>query len=123
MSLNHDQTLMEIINSIDGITLKEKKGAKFRFLLHLTREMCETPISELDLGVRAYNSLCRAGYHRIEELADAIASGSDLNRIRGCGKSSIREIMEHLFLFQYNSLPPEKREAYLVEVVAVNLLQ
>lgn len=54
---------------------------------------------------------------------DAISSGTDLNQIRNCGKTSVREIMEHLFLYQYNSLPAEKQDAYLVEVVEMNRKQ
>lgn len=54
---------------------------------------------------------------------DAISSGTDLNQIRNCGKTSVREIMEHLFLYQYNSLPAEKQDTYLVEVVEMNRKQ
>ncbi len=122
MSQNQSQTVMEIMRHIDGITLREKKGARFRYPLHLTKRMSETLISELDLGVRAYNSVKRAGYNTIGELANSLADGSDLGKIRGCGKTSIREIMEHLFCYQYNSLPVDKKETYLKEVIILNLM-
>ncbi|MCR4598430.1 MAG: hypothetical protein K5678_05290 [Acetatifactor sp.] len=59
--------------------------------------MSDTSLEALDLGVRAYNSLKRAGYNTIGDVVDAISSGSDLKSIRNCGKTCVREIMEHLF--------------------------
>lgn len=86
----------------------------------MTKAMGDAPIEELDLSVRAYHSLKRAGFNTIGEVVDAISSGTDLNQIRNCGKTSVREIMEHLFLYQYNSLPAERQDAYLMEVVEMN---
>ncbi len=63
----------------------------------MTRSMSDTSLEALDLGVRAYNSLKRAGYNTIGDVVDAISSGSDLKSIRNCGKTCVREIMEHLF--------------------------
>ena len=120
MSKNQNSTMMELMNGIDGIHLREKHGGKFRFRIHLSTAMSDMPIDALDLGARSYNSLKRAGYNNIGEVAEAIASGKELKSIRNCGAKSVREIMEHLFLFQYYSLKPEKREAYLREVVELN---
>ena len=117
------QTLMEIMNQIEGVELKEKHGGRFAFRMHMTAAMESTPLEALELSVRAYNSLKRAGYHTVGELVEAVSSGKNLGSIRNCGKRSIREIMEHLFLFQYYLLRPEKREAYLREVIQMNLQQ
>ena len=54
-------------------------------------------------------------------MAQAVASGRELKGIRNCGAKSVREIMEHLFLYQYNSLSPSRQDAYLMEVVMMNL--
>ncbi len=82
--------------------------------------MSETPIEALDLGVRAYNSLKRAGYGTIGDLAEAIASGTEISKIRNCGSKSCREIMEKLFLYQYSCIPQEKKSKYILEVVEMN---
>lgn len=82
--------------------------------------MSESPIEALDLGVRAYNSLKRAGYGTIGDLAEAIASGTEISKIRNCGSKSCREIMEKLFLYQYSCIPQEKRSKYILEVVEMN---
>ena len=120
MSKDQSSTMMELINGIDGVTLREKHGGSFKFRMHLTPAMSDSSIEALDLGVRSYHSLKRAGYNSVGEVAEAIAGGKELKNIRNCGTKSVREIMEHLFLFQYYSLKPEKREAYLKEVVALN---
>ncbi len=116
----HCQTVKGIMSQLNGVELKEKKGGKFKFHIYKTRTMNETSLEALDLGVRAYNSLKRAGYNTIGDLIAAISAGEDLNHIRNCGKTSIREIKERLFLYHYNSLSPESREDYLKEVVKLN---
>ena len=112
---------MGIINQIEGVDLHEKKGASFKFRIHMTKTMRETPIDALELSVRSYHSLKRAGYESIGEVVEAISEGQALKGIRNCGEKSAREIMEHLFLFQYNSLPADRQEDYLKEVVRINI--
>jgi DNA-directed RNA polymerase alpha subunit len=120
MSTDQSQTLSQIIEQITGDRVHEKRGGKFFFKIYLNSKMSETPIEALDLGVRAYNSLKRAGYGTIGDLAEAIASGTEISKIRNCGSKSCREIMEKLFLYQYSALPQEKRAKYILEVVQMN---
>lgn len=115
------QNLKGIISSIEGAELKEKHGKKFHFCLHMTEKMRNTPLETLELGQRSYNCLKRAGYSTVGEVTDAIIGGRELKGIRNCGAKSVREIMEQLFLFQYQSLRPEKRNDYLLEVVRMNV--
>ena len=121
MKTEQRQTLEGIMNSMGGVELKEKRGGKFLFSLYLTKQMENTPLEALELGQRSYNCLKRAGYGTIGELANAIFGGLELRQIRNCGARSVREIMEQLFLYQYASLSPDKRDAYLLEVVKMNM--
>lgn len=121
MSKDQRQSLIEIMNRIDGVNLHEKKGGKFRFYMNLTNNMKNEPIEALDLSVRSFNSLKRADFHTIGDVAQAVASGRELKGIRNCGAKSVREIMEHLFLYQYNSLTQDRQETYLMEVIIMNL--
>ncbi len=120
--MNQDQsrTLTQIVEALAGTRLHEKKGGKFYFNFYLNSRAGETPIEALDLGVRAYNSLKRAGYATIGDLAEAIAEGTEISKIRNCGAKSCREIMEKLFLYQYSALPTERREEYIQEVMLLN---
>ena len=120
MSQNQSQTVIGVMNQMDGVNLHEKKGGRFKFRKHMTQSMSTASIEDLDLKPRAYNSLKRAGYNTIGDIVDSISSGNGLSGIRNCGKTSIREIMEHLFLYQYNSLPADKQDDYLIEVVMMN---
>ena len=86
--------------------------------------MAAASIESLELSVRSYNSLKRAGYSTIGELAEAVAGEENvLARIRNCGKKSAEEIMARLFKYQYDQLKPERKDAYLLEVVLLNLGQ
>ena len=111
---------MGIMNQLDGVQLREKHGSSFKFRMHMTESMSDTSIEALDLSVRSYNSLKRAGFNNIGDVVEAISGGTELKSIRNCGAKSVREIMEHLFLFQYNSLPADKQDGYLMEVVRMN---
>ena len=91
--------MKEIFNSIEGVDLHEKKSGRFYYTMHLTPKMEEADIEALDLGVRAYNGLKRAGYNTVGQLVAGITSGEDIRRIRNCGVKSYSEIMERLFLY------------------------
>ena len=121
--MNNDQcqTVTALLSRIDGVQVREKRGSSLTFLMYMTRTMKETSIEALDLGARAYHSLKRAGYDTIGELAADISAGMELGKLRNCGKNSVREIMERLFLYQYYSLQPENRKDYLAEVIMINL--
>jgi DNA-directed RNA polymerase subunit alpha len=57
----------------------------------------ETPIEELELSVRAYNCLKRAGITRVGEILEKMAIGEDeILAIRNFGKKSLAELKERL---------------------------
>ena len=120
MSKDQGQTMMEIMNQLDGVQLREKHGSSCKFRMHMTQSMSQASLVDLELKPRAYNSLKRAGYNTIGDVVDSISTGYDIGSIRNCGKTSKREIMEHLFLYQYNSLPADKQDDYLIEVIRMN---
>ena len=110
----------DVFRTLGEVRIIERHGGKFCFRMHMTPAMAAVPIEELDLKVRAYNSLKRPGYNTVGDVANAIASGTELSKIRNCGKTSVQEIMLTLFLFQYNSLPSCKQYDYLFETLLMN---
>lgn len=54
----------------------------------------ETPIEELDLSVRAYNCLKRAGHHTLQDLT--ALSESEMMKIRNLGKKSLKEVIDKI---------------------------
>ena len=121
MKTEQRQSLKQVMNSIEGVELKEKRGGKFHFPLYMTKKMSETPLETLILSERSKNALKRAGYNTIGELAKNLSEGKELKNVRNCGAKSTREIMEKLFLYQYYQLRPECRANYLLEVVVMNV--
>ena len=119
MSEEQGRTLKEIMKTV-GAEVNEKHGGKCYFNMHMTEQMYDSNIEALDLSVRSYNCLKRGGYDKIGILSEYISGGNELKRIRNCGAKSVREIMEHLFVYQYYSLRPERREEYLRETVELN---
>jgi DNA-directed RNA polymerase subunit alpha len=57
----------------------------------------ETPIEELELSVRAYNCLKRAGITKVGEVLERVKKGpNELLAIRNFGQKSLDELMEKL---------------------------
>ena len=112
---------MEIMNDLEGVELKRKARGKFRFPMYMTQSMRNKSIDDLELSVRSYNCLKRAGYNTVGELSEAISSGRPLRKIRNLGATSAMEIMSCLFLLQYNLLPAESRYGYLRDVIRANI--
>ena len=110
-----------IVNSYEGLDLHDKKnGMGFKFPVYIKDSYKEVDIEALDLSVRSYHCLKRAGYNTVYDLMNGITGRLDLKKIRNCGDNSSREIMEGLFLFQYISLKPEQRERYIEKIVKMN---
>ena len=112
--------IKEIFNSIEGVDLHEKKRGRFYYTLHLTPKMEEADIEALDLGVRAYNGLKRAGYNTVGQLVAGITSGEDIRRIRNCGVKSYSESMERLFLYNLVNIQEGKREQFILDTIEKN---
>jgi DNA-directed RNA polymerase subunit alpha len=63
----------------------------------IPNKVYETPIEELELTVRAYNCLKRAGITQVGEILDKIKKGQDeILAIRNFGQKSLDELMERL---------------------------
>ena len=57
----------------------------------------DTPIEELELSVRAYNCLKRAGITKVGEVLERLQKGKDeILAIRNFGQKSLDELMERL---------------------------
>lgn len=54
----------------------------------------ETPVEELDLSVRAYNCLKRAGLHSLSDLTSM--SENEMMKIRNLGKKSLKEVIDKI---------------------------
>ncbi|MBO4902105.1 MAG: hypothetical protein J5518_04875 [Lachnospiraceae bacterium] len=112
--------IKEIINKLEGMDLHDRKDGNFKFPVYLRERYKTVDIDALELSVRSQNCLRRAGFLTVYDLMSGIRSMEDLKKIRNCGTNSSREIMENLFLFQYQDTKPEQRGSYLRDVIILN---
>ena len=113
--------IKEIFSQIDEMDIHERHGGKFHFPIYMTESLEKTDIEALELSVRSYNCLKRAGIMTIGDLCEKVHGSEDLKRIRNCGKTSMAEIMDHLFAYQYSIIRPERKEKFLQQVLEMNL--
>ncbi len=98
-----------------------KYGQKLHFPVCLSEYFLQTEIEELDLSVRSYNCLRRAGLRTVGDIIDRIDRRSDLLQIRNLGARSADEIMKALMKFQCSLLPAEERQNYIRRVEEMSM--
>ena len=113
----HREKIKDLMKGIEGVGVREKTTGKLNFRMHLTSTMREASLDVLESN----NCLRRAGIHTVGTLVERIGEGLVLTSIRNLGKTSERDIMQCLFLYQYNSLPDTQKQKYLYEVLSINL--
>lgn len=69
-------------------------------------KVLEMTIEELDLSVRSYNCLKRAGINTVEELANK--SEEDMMKVRNLGKKSLEEVIQKLEELDFKLRPNEE---------------
>ena len=77
--------------SLTAIALEEEEISR------LTSEMIETPIENLDLSVRVFNSLKRTGITTVGEVLELLEKGDEaVMSIRNFGEKSLRELRQKM---------------------------
>ncbi|MBP5662419.1 MAG: DNA-directed RNA polymerase subunit alpha [Clostridia bacterium] len=80
---------VNLADNVGGITLTEDKNGE-----EPQSKVLDMTIDELDLSVRSYNCLKRAGINSVQELARY--DEADLMRVRNLGKKSMDEVRQKL---------------------------
>lgn len=133
IELNENVT-REMNKYLEGITIEEiflilmhhKKS--FHYQVMLTNEQQKQEIEVLDLSVRAYNCLRRAGYYNLESLINGIytkegeTSKKQLRKLRNLGANSADEILIKLFNYQFMILPEARKKAYMDTILKINFV-
>lgn len=115
------ENIREIIENSAECRVTERRRGLFKFPMYLTEKMEEQSIEVLDLTQRSNNCLRRTGINTIGELCDRIRTSSDLKHIRNCGDRSVAEIMDKLFLYQYEHLSESRKVKFIKEVISLNI--
>ena len=88
--------------------------------MYVNQQMLESNLTELELSVRSYNCLKRAGYSTIGELVEKINGMEDLKVIRNLGKKSAKEIMLVLMGYQFMNLSVDRKKKYVDRIKTLN---
>lgn len=92
--------------SLTAITLEEEEASR------LTSEMIETPIENLDLSVRVFNSLKRTGITTVGEVLELLEKGDEaVMSIRNFGEKSLHELRQKMQEKGYLEDEEESEEA------------
>jgi len=84
----HLRLFIGLTESADAVVIMEEKEEEQR------DKILEMPIEELDLSVRSYNCLKRAGINTVDELVQR--NEEDMMKVRNLGKKSLEEVMNKL---------------------------
>jgi len=123
LSNHYEKIVREVNDNLGGITLEDVKiigRGHIKYMVYPDAEYMMEDLNCLELSVRATNGLRRAGYRSVSDVLKVVSCNDDLATVRQLGKKSIEEIMLGIFLYQYVSLAPEKREEYLKEMLKLN---
>ena len=84
--IEHFEVVTELNNIADvtGLLADKEENPVIKTL--------ETPVEELDLSVRAYNCLKRAGIHTLQDIT--AMTEDEMMKIRNLGKKSLKEVLE-----------------------------
>lgn len=86
--MEHLRLFTDLTESVDAVEIMvEKEEESINRLLEMT-------VEELDLSVRSYNCLKRAGINTVEELIRR--TEEDMMKVRNLGKKSLAEVKEKL---------------------------
>lgn len=80
----HLNLFIDMTDSVNGVEIMVEKEEDIK------EKVLEMTIEELDLSVRSYNCLKRAGINTVEELTNR--SEDDMMKVRNLGKKSLEEV-------------------------------
>ena len=125
----NETTLMEMNDYLEGITMQEilyLRRKLFKFRVMFSTQQMEEDVSVLDISVRGYNCLKRAGFNTLGDLVngayeqDGDTSKRRLLRLRNLGRNTAEEILLKLFYYQFHVLPEERRSGYMRTILEMN---
>ena len=121
--MNENAIVEELYEAIDNHGLMNTicavfgKGAQIE--LGFTQKLCDTEIKELDITVRAYNGLMRAGCQTIGQLIEKINEGS-LLKVRQLGVKSVAELRAFIVEYGYSQLSDRRKKEFIHNLVRLN---
>jgi len=120
------ETVKEILQEMSRYSTRpmeeviRERGDHFRYPVYMSATFMNTALEDMELSVRAYHCLQRAGYKTIGDMLSKIEGKEDLLKIRNMGKLSANEVMIGLCCFQFSMLNEERKEKFVKRVLELN---
>ena len=120
------ETVKEILQEMSRYSTRpmeeviRERGDHFRYPVYMSAAFMNTALEDMELSVRAYHCLQRAGYKTIGDMLSKIEGKEDLLKIRNMGKLSANEVMIGLCCFQFSMLNEERKEKFVKRVLELN---
>jgi len=106
------RTLVQHFQLISGVSEDIKLEEMPQSASAISQEVYETPIEQLDLSVRVFNSLKRTGITNVGEVLEMLGRGEEaMLTIRNFGQKSLSELREKLIAKNFlkeDAMPPVK---------------
>lgn len=93
------------------LTLASELGGSVRVRIPIGARACETAIEDIDMSVRSFNALKRAGAGTVGDVVELI-EGEGLLRIRNLGVKSRNEIKTRILVFAYERLTQAEKHQF-----------
>lgn len=114
------RTLIDTCNEKGLVpTLYGVFGKNVKVTVGFAGSACNTGIENLDLSVRSYNALRRAGINTLGELIDRMNQG-ELKCIRNLGAKSYSEIQTKMLVYGFETLSEGEKKAFFYDLVENN---
>ncbi|MHB1954660.1 MAG: DNA-directed RNA polymerase subunit alpha [Sulfobacillus sp.] len=97
---DHLRLFIELTDGVEGVQIGVERDEDKR------DRLLEMPIEELDLSVRSFNCLKRAGINTVGELTSK--TDEDMMKVRNLGKKSLEEVKEKLVTLGLGLRPSEE---------------
>lgn len=113
----------EMNRVLNGVTIQDLQilnGSHFKYPVYVSSACMNNDIMDMDLSVRSYNCLKRAGIQTVGDLVNRIDKEEDLKVFRNLGMKSAKEIMFGIFTYQFSQLSNEGKKPYLEKVLKMN---
>ena len=121
--MNENAIVEELYDAINNHGLMNTICAVFgkgcQIELGYTKKLCDTDVKDLDLSVRSYNALMRAGCKTVGEAITAI-NECGLLKVRNLGVKSVAEIRALILEYGYAQLSDRRKKEFLHNLVKMN---
>ena len=121
--MEENKVIEEIYQAIEchGLmeTIKKLFGAGTKIQLAFSDSACNTEIEKLNLSIRSYNCLKRAGLNTVDKVIDAMQENK-LWSIRNLGKGSRAEIHVRIYEFGYYNLNERDKKNFVKSLLELN---